>query len=67
VFYTDGVVEAIDKNNQQFGVERLIKIFKDNPHLQVSQLIKSIKKKVKEFTEGQPQFDDFTLMLIKVT
>ena len=67
VFYTDGIVEAIDKNNQQFGVERLIKIFKDNPHLQVSQLIKSIKKKVKEFTEGQPQFDDFTLMLIKVT
>jgi len=67
VFYTDGMVEAIDKNNQQFGVERLIKIFKDNPHLQAPQLIKSIKKKVEEFTEGQPQFDDFTLMLIKVT
>ncbi|TKJ44740.1 hypothetical protein CEE35_06750 [Candidatus Aerophobetes bacterium Ae_b3b] len=67
VFYTDGIVEAIDKNNQQFGVERLIKIFKDNPHLQVSQLIKSIEKKVEEFTKGQPQFDDLTLMLIKVT
>jgi serine phosphatase RsbU (regulator of sigma subunit) len=67
IFYTDGVVEAIDKNNQQFGMERLIKIFKDNPHLQLPQLIKSIEKKVEEFTTGQPQFDDFTLMLIKVT
>ena len=67
VFYTDGIVEAIDNNNQQFGMERLIKIIKDKPYLEATELIKLIKKKMKEFTKDQPQFDDFTLMVVKVT
>ncbi|GAH81132.1 unnamed protein product, partial [marine sediment metagenome] len=66
VFYTDGVVEAIDNNNQQFGMERLIKIFHDKPYLQATQLVELIKKEVEQFTEGQPQFDDFTLVVLKV-
>jgi len=66
VFYTDGVVEAIDNNNQQFGMERLIKIFHDKPYLQAAQFVELIKKEVEQFTEGQPQFDDFTLVVLKV-
>lgn len=66
VFYTDGVVEAIDNNNQQFGMERLIKIFHDKPYLQATQFVELIKKEVEQFTEGQPQFDDFTLVVLKV-
>ena len=67
VFYTDGVTEAIDKNGEQFGMEKLIKVMKDNPQLQATELIKTIKEKMKEFTKDQPQFDDFTLLVVKVT
>ena len=67
VFYTDGVTEAIDKNGERFGMEKLIKVMKDNPQLQATELIKTIKEKMKEFTKDQPQFDDFTLMVVKVT
>jgi len=66
IFYTDGVVEAIDNNNQQFGMERLIKVFHDKPYLQATQFVELIKKEVEQFTEGQPQFDDFTLVVLKV-
>jgi len=67
VFYTDGVTETMDRNKQQFGMEKLIELLKDNPQLQAAELIKLIHKKVEEFSEGQPQFDDFTLMIVKVT
>jgi serine phosphatase RsbU (regulator of sigma subunit) len=59
-------VEAIDNNDQQFGMERLIKIFRDKPYLQAAQFVELIKKEVEQFTEGQPQFDDFTLVVLKV-
>ena len=67
VFYTDGVIETMNKNKQQFGMEKLIKVLKDNPQLQATELIKLIQEKVEEFSEGQSQFDDFTLMLVRVT
>ena len=65
VFYTDGVVEAIDNNNQQFGMERLIKIFHDKPYLQATEFVELVKKEVAQFTKGQPHFDDFTLVVMK--
>jgi serine phosphatase RsbU (regulator of sigma subunit) len=65
VFYTDGVVEAIDNNNQQFGMERLIKIFHDKPYLQATEFVELVKKEVAQFTKGQPRFDDFTLVVMK--
>ncbi len=67
IFYTDGITEAIDENNQQFGMERLIKVLKDNPYLQATELIKVIKEKIEEFSKDQPQFDDFTLVIVKLS
>ena len=67
VFYTDGIVEAIDSNNEQFGMERLIKIFVDTPDLEAAQFVELIRKEVEQFTKGQPQFDDFTLIVLKAT
>ncbi len=66
VFYTDGVVEAIDKTERQFGMRKLTELLKDKHHLRAAELIKIIKEEVKEFSGNQPQFDDFTLMVVKV-
>jgi len=66
VLYTDGVTEAINDKEEQFGVQRLVSTIEENRNLSASELIKQIQQAVTEFSQGQPQFDDLTLMILKV-
>jgi sigma-B regulation protein RsbU (phosphoserine phosphatase) len=66
VLYTDGVTEAINNKEEQFGKERLISIAEKNRNLAASELVKRIQQEITEFSQGQPQFDDLTLMILKV-
>jgi serine phosphatase RsbU (regulator of sigma subunit) len=65
VLYTDGVTEAINEKREQFDVERLGEIVKDNRHLSADQLMHRIEDDLKKFVGKQPQFDDITIMIIK--
>ena len=67
ILYTDGVTEAINGKNEQFSQERLIKVIKDNRNLSAQDLMEKIQNEVKLFVDNQPQFDDVTLMILKVT
>jgi sigma-B regulation protein RsbU (phosphoserine phosphatase) len=66
LMYTDGVTEAVNMKNEQFGQQRLIKLVEDNRSLSAHELIRRIEQEVIAFSEGQPQFDDLTLMVLKV-
>jgi sigma-B regulation protein RsbU (phosphoserine phosphatase) len=65
VFYTDGITEAINGKQEQFGQERLIKLITQNSNLPAQELIDKIRSAVLDFTQGQPQFDDLTLVVLK--
>ena len=67
ILYTDGVTEAINQKKEQFSQERLIKVIKDNRNLSAQDLMEKIQNEVKLFVDNQPQFDDVTLMILKVT
>jgi sigma-B regulation protein RsbU (phosphoserine phosphatase) len=64
--FTDGVTEAINEKEEQFGQQRLLKIIKENESLSAKDIIKKIQDEVTAFSGGLPQFDDITLMIIKV-
>jgi len=66
VIYTDGVTEAKDKNEEMFGVKRLHALIRENAHLEAESLINLIYDNVLEFSKGTPQFDDITLMALKI-
>lgn len=66
VLYTDGVTETVDRNDQEFGEARLTALVQANSHLSASELVDLIKNEVIRFSEGQPQFDDITLLVLKV-
>jgi phosphoserine phosphatase RsbU/P len=66
LFYTDGVTEAVNIRKEQYGTDRLIKLVEDHRDLSAKELIKLIEQEVVVFSEGQPQFDDITLMVVKV-
>ncbi len=65
VFYTDGITEAINGKEEQFGQERLIKLITQNSNLPAQEIIDKIKSAVLDFTQGQAQFDDLTLVVLK--
>jgi len=66
VLYTDGVTEAMNVENEEFGEERLIRLISENHTLSANDLICKIKDVVMEFAGEAPQHDDFTLMIVKM-
>ncbi len=64
VFYTDGITEAIDKQNEQFGVERLQEVVERHPGASIEKLQEVILAAVEEFSRGAYQADDLTLLML---
>jgi len=66
ILFTDGVTESINRKQEQFGQERLVKLIAESHTLSAQEIIKKIEREVTAFSEGQSQFDDLTLMAVKV-
>jgi sigma-B regulation protein RsbU (phosphoserine phosphatase) len=66
-FYTDGIVEAQNKNGEQYKLERLIQALLENHEKSVGEIEKSVMDSVRQFTQGVPQKDDITMVLLKVS
>ncbi|NGX34720.1 MAG: Phosphoserine phosphatase RsbU [Candidatus Anoxychlamydiales bacterium] len=64
--YTDGITEAIDKNNKFFGKENLVNLIKDTKDLNASEIIERLFKKLEDYSRDAEQFDDMTALLFKI-
>jgi sigma-B regulation protein RsbU (phosphoserine phosphatase) len=65
VVFTDGITEAMNESNEEFGEERLYNLIEKKVALSSQQLAMEILSDVKNYSAGVPQFDDITLMIIK--
>jgi len=63
LLFTDGITEAIDKNGEMYGQERLEQALNQYADLPVGKLLDRVIKEVKVFQEEQ--LDDMTLVAIK--
>lgn len=66
VFFTDGVTEAINPGNDEFGLEALQALFEDGETRSAREAAEMILKAVREFAGEAPQFDDLTCMTLRV-
>jgi Stage II sporulation protein E (SpoIIE) len=66
VFYTDGVTEAMNTQDEVYGEERLKGVIKKFAHLSPQQLQERIVESVAYFSGKAPQHDDFTMVVVKV-
>lgn len=67
VYYTDGFTEAMNETREQFGEERLIKLIESNKNKSAGNLIDTIIRNVRKFTDNYPQHDDMTIVVMKRT
>ena len=67
VVYTDGVTEAANAGQEQFGEERLRETVRASLSLSAAEICQTVADRVQAFTAGTPQWDDITLAVVKVT
>ena len=63
--YTDGVVESTNKDKKLFGIERLLLELKNIEPLKPKTIVEGIEAKLKDFSEGEEQSDDITMICFK--
>lgn len=66
LFYTDGVTEAINEDTDEFGLERLELTAVQHRKQSAQAILDAITQAVRDHAGGTPQFDDITLVVMKV-
>jgi sigma-B regulation protein RsbU (phosphoserine phosphatase) len=66
VFFTDGISEAMNAQDECFGEPRLGQLIEEHAHLSVEELRERILREIDAFVGGTPQHDDMTLILLQV-
>jgi sigma-B regulation protein RsbU (phosphoserine phosphatase) len=65
LIYSDGVTEAMNASEEEFGEERLVEIIKQNKSKTSMELIDEIIDAVNHHAGSEPQMDDMTLVVVK--
>jgi phosphoserine phosphatase RsbU/P len=63
--YTDGVSEAMNPKDEEWGEDRMIEKAISCLHLSAQQMLESLLDAADAFAYGAPQHDDMTLVLMK--
>ena len=64
--YTDGLNEAENPQQEQFGDDRLLGVLRRTNFGNAQQVIESMKQEVEAYRNGAEPNDDFTMMCVKV-
>ena len=66
LLFTDGVVEAHNSKMVMFGEKKLHQLLDSQKHLGAQAIVDHLIEDLAIFTEGAPQYDDLTVVVIKV-
>jgi sigma-B regulation protein RsbU (phosphoserine phosphatase) len=66
VLYTDGVTEALNPQNQMLELSRLVSMVEKYGHQSAEKICGSLLDELKHFMGNAPQYDDITLVALKV-
>ena len=65
VLYTDGIIEATDADNEEFGYDRLRQVVELHAHESPKMIQKAVIQSLYDFCDGTPLDDDYTTFIIK--
>jgi predicted permease len=64
--FTDGVPEAHNPENEEFGEERLQQLLRQTAHLPASEISARLSNEMKDWIHDAEQYDDLTFIVMKV-
>jgi phosphoserine phosphatase RsbU/P len=65
VLYTDGVTEAMNGADEEFGEERLAEVLAANREQSAAAVIQAVNTAVTSFAAGAPPADDLTIVVAR--
>ncbi|MBZ5500760.1 MAG: SpoIIE family protein phosphatase [Acidobacteriia bacterium] len=65
ILFSDGVTEAMDPNEEMYGVARLREVLSGQHQAPLEELQKTVLQSVENFARGAHQTDDITLLLVR--
>lgn len=66
LFFSDGIIDAVNREGEQFGRPRVDEVVAKNHELSAEGLVNAIFKAVRKFSDGVTPYDDETVVVIKV-
>jgi putative ABC transport system permease protein len=66
IVYSDGVTEAHDPSDDEFGEDRLKDLLRRTAHLEINEMSSRILAELKAWMADAAQYDDLTFVLMKV-
>jgi phosphoserine phosphatase RsbU/P len=66
VIYTDGVVEAMNQRDEEYGEQRLLQVLNTGAAITPDEMLRRLMSDVDAFVGPTPQHDDITCLLVKV-
>jgi putative ABC transport system permease protein len=66
VAFTDGVTEALDPNEEEFGEDRLKALLRQLVHLPAHEMSARISQELRNWIKDAAQYDDLTFIVMKV-
>ena len=66
VLYSDGVSDGLNVEGDEFGVDRIASVMERTSSSTPKQIVDAIFEDLDNFTQGADQFDDQTLLVMKV-
>jgi serine phosphatase RsbU (regulator of sigma subunit) len=63
--YTDGITEALNPEDEEFGEARLVEAATRHAHLPLREMAAGLEKELDAFARGVPFHDDRTLVLVR--
>jgi phosphoserine phosphatase RsbU/P len=66
LFYTDGVTEAHNDRNEEFGRNELAASLRSVTKMDADSAMNFIVQRIKRFTQGHSPYDDITLVMVRV-
>lgn len=65
IFFTDGVVEAINESGEEFGNDRWVGAIRNMPDWKAQETLQFLMKRVDDFVGTTRQFDDITCLVFR--
>jgi len=66
IAFTDGVTEALNISEEEFGEERLQELIRNVAHLPIQELTAKVSDELRQWIGDAPQHDDLTFVVLKV-
>jgi sigma-B regulation protein RsbU (phosphoserine phosphatase) len=65
VMYSDGIAEAMNPNQEQFGEQQIAEVLQTHRHLPAAEIVDVLMRAAKAHAGTAPQSDDMTIVVVK--